>query len=63
MSASLEPSKILVSPPQQTQQTAGALKMDFIFAKQIATEAADWSNYSGMILVVGPEPTLGETIR
>lgn len=63
-------SSILVSPAVRAQQTAQALTSEYQTAKQIAPgsdyaavlEAAGWPDGKGAVLVVGHQPTLGETV-
>ena len=60
---------ILVSPAKRAQQTARALKPDFKTVTEIGLaasaegvlQAAGWSGGSGTVIVVGHQPTLGET--
>lgn len=60
---------ILASPAQRAQQTARALSPDFKTVKEIGTSAAPedilraagWPGNSGTVVVVGHQPTLGET--
>ncbi|WP_242447310.1 SixA phosphatase family protein [Nitrosomonas supralitoralis] len=59
--------KVIVSPTQRTQQTAMALRSDFITETKIGPGAnvrdilavADWPNVQGAIVIVGHQPTLG----
>lgn len=59
--------KILVSPAVRTQQTAHALAMPFEVEPKISVGAdaadligaANWQDYSGAILLVGHQPSLG----
>lgn len=59
--------RLLVSPAKRTQQTAAALKRDFITVEDVAPgasvdsvlAAAGWPK-GGTVLVVGHQPTLGE---
>jgi len=61
--------RILVSPAARTQETARALNRPFETIASIAPgadatavlAAADWPNANGAVLVVGHQPTLGET--
>ncbi|SEL59346.1 phosphohistidine phosphatase SixA [Nitrosovibrio tenuis] len=60
---------ILVSPTRRTQQTAAALADDFEIVEEIGPGvsakailvAADWPDGKGTVVVVGHQPTLGET--
>jgi len=66
-----ENARILVSPAVRTQQTASMLSIDFETVHGIAPgatvqdilTAASWSDKEGMVVVVGHQPTLGETIH
>ncbi len=59
---------VIASPAQRTQQTAAALRSDFVTSHEIAPGAsvksvlsvADWPNAQGAIVIVGHQPTLGE---
>ena len=59
--------RILVSPAERTQQTAHALQMPYELEPKLgpAANAADvlgavgWPDYSGAVLVIGHQPTLG----
>ncbi len=59
---------ILVSPAIRTQQTASAYSKDYLLTAEIAPgasaqavlRAAGWPNRTGIVLVVGHQPTLGE---
>ena len=59
--------RILVSPATRTQQTAHALALPFEVEPKIAVgadaadlvAAADWTEHSGAVLLVGHQPTLG----
>ena len=61
---------ILVSPAIRTQQTASALGRKFTTLNSIAPdashnaliEASNWPDNHGWVLIVGHQPTLGETI-
>lgn len=61
--------RILVSPAVRTQQTAAALARPFETVKEIAPDAqpeallqaAGWPDAEGTVLLVGHQPTLGET--
>ena len=60
---------ILVSPAKRAQQTARALKLDCKTAKEVGTgagaeevlRACGWPKGGGTVVVVGHQPTLGET--
>ena len=60
---------ILVSPARRAQQTARALDLDFRTVKEISTaasaedvvRAAGWPGGDRTVVVVGHQPTLGET--
>ena len=60
---------ILVSPAKRAQQTARALNLDFKTAKEIGLAAsaedvllaAGWPKGERTVVVVGHQPTLGET--
>lgn len=60
---------ILASPARRTQQTATALHRDFLTAKEIGLaasaedvlKAAGWPAGGRTVLVIGHQPTLGET--
>ncbi len=60
--------KILVSPSVRTQQTAHALALPFEVEPKIGSgadavdlaAAANWPEYSGTILLVGHQPSLGQ---
>ena len=60
---------ILASPARRTQQTAAALHRDFLTAKEIGLaasaedvlKAAGWPAGERTVLVIGHQPTLGET--
>lgn len=61
-------SLILASPATRTQQTAEALKMDFITRRDIGPEAdakailkaAGWPDADGTVIIIGHQPSLGE---
>lgn len=61
--------RILASPSRRTQQTAAALGMDFSMLDELAPgasphdilQAAHWPAGEGCVLIVGHQPTLGET--
>lgn len=62
--------RILVSPALRTQQTAAALRKDFITLDALAPEAAaeavieatGWPRAGGTVLVIGHQPTLGAVL-
>lgn len=62
---------MIVSPTQRTQQTAMALKKDFVTKDEIrpgtsvknVLDTADWPHASGIVIVVGHQPTLGEVVK
>ena len=62
-------SEILVSPAVRAQQTAQALTHKFKTVKQIepgasheaVLSAAGWPDHKGTVVVVGHQPTLGQT--
>jgi len=61
--------KVLVSPAARAQQTARALTQDYRTVAEIAPgashdavlSAAGWPDNEGAVLVVGHQPTLGQT--
>lgn len=61
--------RILVSPALRTLQTADALEREYVVLKDLAPgedaihllNAAGWPDAKGAVLVVGHQPTLGET--
>lgn len=61
--------RIIASPAARTQQTAQALKLPFETAHEISVgasvpallAAAGWPDARGAVLVVGHQPTLGQT--
>lgn len=61
--------RILVSPAVRCQQTAQALALPFETDKRLGTDsnaatllaAAGWPDGNGSILIVGHQPTLGQT--
>lgn len=65
-----EATRILVSPARRTEQTALALGRKFKLCEQLAPggtvaqllEAAQWPHDKATVLVVGHQPTLGQTI-
>ena len=65
-----EDALILVSPAQRAQQTAQALDLEFKTVKDIGTaasaadviRAAGWPGDDRTVVVVGHQPTLGETV-
>jgi len=62
--------RILVSPAVRTEQTAHALGRKFKIRSELAPDATvpqllelvQWPNARGCVLVVGHQPTLGQTI-
>jgi phosphohistidine phosphatase len=60
---------VLVSPAKRTQQTARALQFDFKTVKEIGITAAPedvllaagWPKHEGTVIVIGHQPTVGET--
>ena len=62
--------RILVSPARRTEQTASALGRKFKIRPELAPggsvaqllEVAQWPDARGCVLVVGHQPTLGQTI-
>lgn len=62
--------RILVSPARRTEQTASALGRKFKVRAELAPggtvaqllEVAQWPDAKGCVLVVGHQPTLGQTI-
>lgn len=65
-----ENTQLIVSPTRRTQQTAMALKSDFVTNNEIGPGAsvksllavADWPNAQGAVVIVGHQPTLGEVV-
>jgi phosphohistidine phosphatase len=65
-----EGTRILVSPSRRTEQTAMALARKFKIKPELGPEgtvaqlleAVGWPNGKGIVLVVGHQPTLGQTI-
>ena len=65
-----ESTRIWVSPAQRTEQTAAALGRKFRFSLALAPgatveqllELVQWPDAKGCVLVVGHQPTLGQTI-
>jgi len=65
-----ESTRILVSPARRTEQTAAALKRKFKITSDLAPDCSveqllslvQWPDAKGCILVVGHQPTLGQTI-
>ena len=59
---------VIVSPTRRTQQTAMALRPDFVINDEIGPgasvksilTAANWPNAQGAVVIVGHQPTLGE---
>ncbi len=64
-----EPYHILVSPALRTQQTASALNLPFETSAEVGTqanperllEAVQWPSANATLVVVGHQPTLGQT--
>ncbi|SFP53906.1 phosphohistidine phosphatase, SixA [Nitrosomonas cryotolerans] len=64
-----EDTRVIVSPAQRTQQTAMAFKNNFETMSEIGPGAdasmiltiADWPHADKTVLIVGHQPTLGET--
>ncbi|SFE92462.1 phosphohistidine phosphatase SixA [Nitrosomonas sp. Nm166] len=62
---------VLVSPTQRTQQTAMALRPDFVICDEIGPganvnsilTAANWPNAQGAVVIVGHQPVLGEVVN
>lgn len=62
---------VLVSPTQRTQQTAMALRSDFVTCDEIGPgatvnsvlTAANWPNAQGAVVIVGHQPVLGEIVN
>ena len=65
-----ENTRILVSPAVRTEQTANALGRKFKIRPELAPdstvaqllELVQWSQGKGTVLVIGHQPTLGQTI-
>lgn len=63
-----EDARVLASPAQRAQQTAGALAKRYETLKEIGTgagpqsvlDAAGWPEAEGTVVVVGHQPTLGQ---
>jgi phosphohistidine phosphatase len=61
---------VLASPARRARQTAQALTRDFEIVEAVGTgaspkgvlAAAGWPDRSGVVIVVGHQPTLGQTI-
>lgn len=61
---------VIASPAQRTQQTAMALRSDFVTNNEIGPGAsvksilatANWPNAQGAVVIVGHQPTLGEVV-
>ncbi|MBL0010896.1 MAG: histidine phosphatase family protein [Nitrosomonas sp.] len=59
---------VIASPARHAQQTAMALRSDFVTNNEIGPgasvksilTAADWSDAKGAVVIVGHQPTLGE---
>lgn len=65
-----EGARILVSPARRTVQTADALGRKYKIKPELAPDAnaaqllelVQWSDAKGVVLVIGHQPTLGQTI-
>lgn len=65
-----ENSRVLVSPSRRTEQTAMALNRKYKIRPELAPSAnvtqllelVQWNTGKGTVLVVGHQPTLGQTI-
>ena len=65
-----EGTRIVTSPARRTEQTALALGRKFKISPELAPDASvaqlldlvQWSNAKGTVLVIGHQPTLGQTI-
>ena len=63
-----ENARIIVSPAHRTQQTAKALRSDFVTDNTLGPgasphavlAAAGWPDAGGVVVIVGHQPTLGE---
>ena len=63
-----ENAHLIVSPAQRAQQTAAALDRPFLTDKNVGLSAtvkgvlavANWPNVSGVVVIIGHQPTLGE---
>ena len=63
-----ENAHIIVSPAQRTQQTVAALDRPFLTDENVGLSAtaktvlavANWPNVSGVVVIIGHQPTLGE---
>ena len=61
---------VIASPARRTQQTAMALRSDFVTNNEIGPGAsvksilatANWPNAQGAVVIVGHQPTLGEVV-
>ncbi|HZM45458.1 MAG TPA: histidine phosphatase family protein [Burkholderiales bacterium] len=61
---------VLVSPARRTRQTAQALTKDLELVEAVGTgaspkgvlQAAGWPDRNGVVIVVGHQPTLGQTV-
>jgi phosphohistidine phosphatase len=61
--------RIIVSPARRAQQTAQALDANYVTMKEIGARAstkallvaAGWPDAQGTVVVVGHQPTLGQT--
>jgi len=63
---------VIASPARRTQQTAMALRSDFVTNNEIGPggagvksilTAANWPNAQSAVVIVGHQPTLGEVVR
>jgi phosphohistidine phosphatase len=62
---------VIVSPARRTQQTALALRSDFITRDEIGPGASaesmlkviNWPDRQGTVVIVGHQPTLGEVVK
>jgi phosphohistidine phosphatase len=65
-----EGTRVLVSPAERAQQTAGALTTSFETVDEIAPgasasavlKAAGWPDANGAVLIVGHQPALGQAV-
>lgn len=65
-----EGTRVLVSPAQRTLQTANALERKYKIKPELAPQASaaqllalvQWPDAKGVVLVIGHQPTLGQTI-
>lgn len=62
--------RVYSSPAERTEQTAQALGRKFRLAKELSTsgdmesllQLVNWPNETGVVLVVGHQPTLGQVV-